>query len=162
MPETQPETLDASNSKSQPSTFFTACARHPGFPQSSRPTHRFTNAMSSRSPNPSDYSDISADGRRKCQVAGCHKKHAFTRPDGVRKVYSRYCSDRAFVLVASVGLWLANRSSDTCARTYKEEEGIHCAIPRHPGERYCPERKPIPEPRGLHRWMLTNHRLEVW
>ena len=44
---------------------------------------------------PSEYPEVAIDDARKCQVDGCRKKHAYSRPDGDRKVYSRFCSTRA-------------------------------------------------------------------
>jgi hypothetical protein len=44
----------------------------------------------------SEYSDVPTDDARKCQVEGCHKKHAYSKNDAGRRIYSRYCSERTF------------------------------------------------------------------
>jgi hypothetical protein len=44
---------------------------------------------------PSDYSDVPSDDARRCQVIGCPKKHGFARVEGGKKIYSKYCPDRA-------------------------------------------------------------------
>jgi hypothetical protein len=92
----------------------------------------------SRYPGPSDYSEVLTDDSRKCEVEGCHRKHAFCRPDGIRKVYSRYCNERTF------SLWLvaiqgspANSLPDTCGVQLSEAEGTHCRTPRQPTDRFC-------------------------
>ncbi|AEO68666.1 uncharacterized protein THITE_163041 [Thermothielavioides terrestris NRRL 8126] len=76
----------------------------------------------------SDYSEVLTDDSRKCQVEGCHRKHAFVRLAGGRKVYSKYCAEH------------------TCAKTYPEDEGYHCPTPRKAGERYCDDHLRCGEP----------------
>ncbi|KAK4150202.1 hypothetical protein C8A00DRAFT_37207 [Chaetomidium leptoderma] len=99
----------------------------------------------------SDYSEVMTDDLRKCQVEGCHRRHAFARDDSGRKVYSRYCSDH------------------TCAKEYPEDEGAHCATPRKLGDRYCPDHQKCDEPlctkmgenvggRDYIRWVCIDHR----
>ncbi|KAH6838574.1 hypothetical protein B0I37DRAFT_240897 [Chaetomium sp. MPI-CAGE-AT-0009] len=96
-------------------------------------------------------SEVLTDDSRKCQVEGCNKKHAFSRPDGDKKVYSRYCS------------------SHTCDRTYPGEKEYHCTNPRSSKERYCSAHLTCGEPgcskmgehfgvRDYVRWYCSSHR----
>ncbi|KAK4118144.1 hypothetical protein N657DRAFT_685438 [Parathielavia appendiculata] len=99
----------------------------------------------------SDYSDVPTDDGRRCQVVGCHKKHAYSKNEVGQRIYSKYCSDH------------------TCAKRYPEEDGYHCATPRARGERYCPDHLKCGEPgceamgefvgtRDYIRWFCIRHR----
>lgn len=99
----------------------------------------------------SEYSDVPTDDARKCQVQGCHKKHAYSKNEAGRRIYSRYCSEH------------------TCAKRYPEEDGYHCTTPRNRGERYCPDHLKCGEPgcqamgeyvgvREFIRWFCIRHR----
>ncbi|KAH6635862.1 hypothetical protein F5144DRAFT_565664 [Chaetomium tenue] len=96
-------------------------------------------------------SEVLTDDSRKCQVEGCNKKHAFSRPDGDKKVYSKYCSNH------------------TCEKTYPGEVDYHCKNPRSSNERYCsvhltcgePGCKKMGEHYGVRehvRWFCASHR----
>ncbi|KAK4041149.1 hypothetical protein C8A01DRAFT_15110 [Parachaetomium inaequale] len=102
---------------------------------------------------PSEYPEVAIDDARKCQVDGCRKKHAFSRPHGDRKVYSRFCSNH------------------TCAKTNPDgvAEDYHCTTPRKSGERYCTVHLTCGEPgcakrgeyvgvRDYVRWFCVKHR----
>ena len=83
-------------------------------------------------------SEVHTDDSRKCQVEGCNKKHAFSRPDGDKKVYSKYCSNRASAHLPS------NRSPQlTHARHLRED------VPRRGG-------LPLQTPQGLERAILLS------
>ncbi|KAK3295270.1 uncharacterized protein B0H64DRAFT_358755 [Chaetomium fimeti] len=96
-------------------------------------------------------SEVLTDDMRKCQVEGCNKMHAFSRPDGGAKVYSRYCSNH------------------TCDRTYPGKKEYHCTHPRSSKERYCSTHltcgesgcTKLGEHSGTHdyvRWFCSSHR----